>query len=289
MTTQDLEAWTMRALADRDPTVQRNAAVLAHKRLPHSAELMAALAPLLAHPDPWVRRAAAESYVHLDPLGAEAPALAALHADPSALVALTASGWLLDPAHECAELKGQMRAVLRERDARTDGRGFATTLARWHQVLWHYSPNPRAALVNRPITEEQLERDAEELAAAFARMLEAQPVPAHINRLQVYAAPDDGSFQLELQGFVGSDHAWTSESYASLPALRALDDFKWGLHDDPWQWAYVAGPFALAVACALEPMSVCRQTMELKLATCLGCSGEQVRLGVLTPAGLRVD
>jgi hypothetical protein len=287
VTALDLDLRTIRALADSDPTIQRMAAVRAHKVLPHSPELMAALVPLLAHPDPWVRRGGAESYVHLDPLGAEAPALTALHADPSALVALTASGWLLDPAHECAELKGLIGGVLLERRSDEANR-FAATLARWHQVLWQYSPNPRAVEVMRPITDEHLERDAEELAAALTRMLDVEAVPAHIKQLQVYAAPDDGDYLLEVQGFAHSEQAWTSESSASLPALRALDTFKWRPHDDPWQWAYVAGSFALAVACALEGMSLCRPSMELELVTCVGCGGEQVRIGTLTAAGLRV-
>lgn len=145
---------------------------------PYSPDLMAALASLLAHADPHVRRAAAESDVALDPRGSEAPPLTLLHANPAALVAMPASGWLLDPEHESAELKGLIRAVLRTCNA--DSRGFVATLARWHQALWLYSPNPRAVEVTTPITDDRLELDAAELATALAQLVEEQPVPAHI-------------------------------------------------------------------------------------------------------------
>jgi hypothetical protein len=263
------------------------AAVRAHKVLPHSSELMTALAKLLAHTDPYVRRAAAESYVALDPRGAEAPALKPLHADPAHLVVMTASGWLREPEHESAELKGFIRAVLRMRDA--DGRGFAATVARWHRVLWLYSPNPRAVEVMSPITHDRLESDAAELTAALAQLVDEQHVPPHIEQLQVHAVPDDSGYQLDLQGFVRGRHDWTTETRVKLPALRALDAFVWGPHDDPWNWIYAAGSFALAVACAVEAMpdAFRGHAKELELATCVGCSGEQVLLGMLTPAGIR--
>src|SRR5688500_7720217 len=118
------------------------AAVRAHKLSPRpTAHVLAALEPLLAHDDKYLRRAAAASYVVMHPSGPAAPALRALHADPADVVVLTARGSLVDRAHEMAELAFVVRALAH---ATRPDTAFTTTVARWHRFLWNYSPNPRA-------------------------------------------------------------------------------------------------------------------------------------------------
>ena len=285
---EDLETRVLRALADPDRTIQMMAAVRAHKVLPRSTALLAALESLLVHDDKYLRRAAAASYVALHELGARAPALERLREDPSDLVALTARGALLDPGHEIAELNFVVRAIARAtHDAAPDGSTpFSTTAARWHRFLWLYSPNPRAGAVMNAVTREELDRDAGQLRDSLAALLREQRVPSHVTQLQVYVdfTKADG---LEVQGFVDGRSTWGCGARTQLAGFRGLDAYDWDVHDAPWPAMFAAGCFALAVGRAVEAMaSMFIGGAEREMSTCLGCNGEQLFLGFLRPTGM---
>lgn len=284
MTTDDLEAHVLRALADPDSTIRRMAAVRAHKVLPRSTVLLDALESQLAHEDKYLRRAAAASYVALHELGAGAPALARLREDPSELVVLTARGSLLDAGHEIAELNFVVRALARAtRDPATP---FAKTAARWHQFLWLYSPNPRAANIMKTIASEDLDREADQVRDALGMVLRERAMPAQITQLQIYLdGEDDG---LLVQGFVHGQHTWSAGLRTPLAAFRQLHAFEWDVHDAPWPAMFVAGCFALAVARAVEaaPSGFIAGAVEREIGSCVGWDGEQIFIGFLRATGI---
>jgi hypothetical protein len=121
----------------------------------------------------------------------------------------------------------------------------------------------------------------------LAALLERQPPPAQVSALQVYME-DEALERVELHGFVAEQHVWTGDASTYLPFFRALANASWDEHDSPWQWALLAGCFALAVGRVVDSMSgaFLGGVAEREIATCFGCSGEHVLLGVLRPGGM---
>lgn len=276
MADEDLKASVIRALGDADMTSQRMAAVQAYKVLPSSPELLAALEPLLASQDSSLRRAAAASYVELHPNGAKAPRLRPLHADAVDVVVQTATGMLREPRRESAYLQGLMRSVARTRTA-----GYAASVARLHEAVWEYSPNPRAAKIMKVVTDDDLDHDAVTLREALRAMLRDSPPSPRVAQL-MFHLPSEG--ELELQYFIAGRYSSGLDVAIELVALPKLGAFKWELHDDPWSWFFYGGCFALAIAHVLGEL--CLDDTEREVATCCSCGGEQLQLGVIRKTGM---
>jgi hypothetical protein len=280
----DEEGALLRALADPDPTVQRMAAVRAHRLpLPSGTRVLAALETLLAHEDKYLRRAAASSYVAMHPRGPGAPALRLLREDPADVVVLTARGALLDRGHEMAELAFVVRTLAHATRPDADSTAFSTTVARWHRFLWNYSPNPRAQTATNTVTTDELDRDAARLRHAVAIMPHDRPVPHDVTMLQLRLHADT----LVARGFVHGHPAWTAALPIKLPALHRLADLAWEVDDAPWPAMFAAGAFALAVAAAIAAATTAwlGAAGERELATSIG-DGEQIFLGFLRPTGV---
>jgi len=273
---EDLEASMIRALGDTDMTSQRMAAVQAHKVLPSSPQLLAALEPLLASQDPSLRRAAAASYVEFHPNGAQAPRLRPLHADAVDVVVQTATGMLREPRRESAYLQGLMRSV-----ARTQAAGYGASVARLHEALWQYSPNPRAAEIMKVVTVDELDRDAVALRETLRAMLRDSPPSPRVAQLMFYLPSED---ELELQYFIAGRYSSDVDAAIELVAFPKLGAFKWELHDDPWSWFFRGGCFALAIAHVLGELRL--DDTEREVATCCSCGGEQLQLGVIRKTGV---
>lgn len=257
----------VRALADPDPTIRRIAAVRAHKLpLASPPRVLAALEPLLAHEDKYLRRAAASSYVVLHPRGPAAPALRPLHDDPADVVVLTARGALRDSGHEIAELAFVVR-TLAHATAAAPPVPFATTMSRWHRFLWSYSPNPTAAaLPNEPLEDD---------IARFRVAIAALAPPSVLTMLQLRLDTDE----LVARGFVHGAQAWQAATAAKLPALRRLAELPWEADDTPWPRIFASGAFALAVAHVIDAIApVWRAGAERELSAALG---EPIFLGFL--------
>lgn len=263
----EVEAELLRALADPDPTVQRIAAIHARKR--SSPRVLAALEPLLAHEDKYLRRAAAASYVAMHPRGPAAPALRPLHDDPADLVKLTARGALLDRGHEMAELAFVVRTLAYA--GGLDASTFATTITRWHRFLWRYSPTPRARVA---LDLGALDRDAASLRDAIAASA------CHDATLLQFELRADA---LGIRGFVHGRATWHATTAVQLPALRRLVELARDVGEAPWNTIFADGAFALAVAPAIDPAKWLGTAREREIATRID---EPLFLGFLRATGI---